>query len=68
LLVPIFAKGVLIYHLPSIHETKERVEQQLAHFHKGIKRFVNPHTYPVGLEKELFDMKTELIVKLRAGK
>jgi len=68
LLVPIFAKGVLMYHLPTIHETKELVEKQLAHFHKGIKRFVNPHTYPVGLEKELFDMKTELIVKLRAAK
>ncbi len=68
LLVPIFAKGILIYHLPSIHETKQRVEQQLEHFHSGIKRFVNPHTYPVGLEKELFDMKTELIVKLRAAK
>jgi len=68
LLVPIFAKGLLIYQLPSIHETRNRVEQQLANFHKGIKRFVNPHTYPVGLEKELFDMKTALIVKLRAGK
>ncbi|WP_138477561.1 nicotinate phosphoribosyltransferase [Dyadobacter bucti] len=66
LLVPVFAKGQLVYTLPSIHETKERVQQQLSHFHKGIKRFVNPHTYPVGLEKELFDMKTELIVKLRA--
>ncbi len=66
LLVPVFAKGQLVYTLPSIHETRERVQQQLSHFHKGIKRFVNPHTYPVGLEKELFDMKTELIVKLRA--
>ena len=67
LLVPIFVKGQLIYTLPSIHETRDRVQEQLSHFHKGIKRFVNPHTYPVGLEKELFDMKTELIVKLRAG-
>lgn len=68
LLVPIFVDGTLVYSLPSIHETRERVEQQLAHFHKGIKRFVNPHTYPVGLEKQLFDMKTDLIVKLRAAK
>ena len=68
LLVPVFVDGELVYSLPTIHETRERVEQQLAHFHKGIKRFVNPHTYPVGLEKELFDMKTDLIVKLRAAK
>lgn len=66
LLVPVFREGKLIYILPSIHETRNRVQEQLADFHKGIKRFVNPHTYPVGLEKRLFDMKTELILKLRA--
>ncbi|GGC00666.1 nicotinate phosphoribosyltransferase [Dyadobacter sediminis] len=66
LLVPVFAKGQLIYNLPSIHETRERVKSQLAHFHEGTKRFVNPHTYPVGLEKSLFDLKTDLILKLRA--
>ncbi len=67
LLVPVFAKGQLIYKLPSVHDTRKRLQQQLAHFYKGIKRFVNPHTYPVGLEKELFDLKTNLIFKLRAG-
>jgi nicotinate phosphoribosyltransferase len=65
LLVPIFAKGRLIYSLPSIHEAKHRVQDQLGHFYNGIKRFVNPHTYPVGLEKHLFGMKTDLILKLR---
>ena len=38
---------------------------QLAGFHEGVKRFVNPHTYPVGLEYELFQRKTELILKAR---
>jgi nicotinate phosphoribosyltransferase len=67
LLVPVFDQGELIYTLPQIHESKERVIKQLAGFHEGIKRFSNPHTYPVGLEKQLFDMKTELILKLRGG-
>jgi len=67
LLVPIFAQGQLIYKLPSVHDTRKRLQEQLAHFYKGIKRFVNPHTYPVGLEKDLFDLKTNLIFKLRAG-
>jgi nicotinate phosphoribosyltransferase len=67
LLVPIFAKGYLVYSLPSVHETRNRVQEQLLDFHKGIKRFVNPHTYPVGLEKGLFDLKTNLILKLRAA-
>ncbi|WP_026632346.1 nicotinate phosphoribosyltransferase [Dyadobacter alkalitolerans] len=67
LLVPIFAKGYLVYKMPSVHETRDRVQEQLSNFHKGIKRFVNPHTYPVGLEKGLFDMKTNLILKLRVA-
>ncbi|SEI43864.1 nicotinate phosphoribosyltransferase [Dyadobacter sp. SG02] len=67
LLVPVFAKGQLIYKLPSVHDTRKRSQEQLARFYKGIKRFVNPHTYPVGLEKDLFDLKTNLIFKLRAG-
>lgn len=67
LLVPVFAHGQLIYKIPSVHETRKRVQDQLAHFYKGVKRFVNPHTYPVGLEKDLFDLKTNLIFKLRAG-
>ncbi|TLV01071.1 nicotinate phosphoribosyltransferase [Dyadobacter luticola] len=65
LLVPIFEKGMLTYTLPDIHETRKRVNSQLSHFYKGIKRFVNPHTYPVGLEKGLFDLKTELVLRLR---
>ncbi|MCF0073289.1 nicotinate phosphoribosyltransferase [Dyadobacter sp. CY261] len=67
LLVPIFTGGQLIYDRPSVHDTRKRLQEQLAHFYKGIKRFVNPHTYPVGLERALFDLKTNLIFKLRAG-
>lgn len=67
LLVPIFEKGQLVYAQPTIHETKKRVQDQLAYFHKGIKRFVHPHTYPVGLEEGLFDLKTNLILALRAN-
>ena len=38
---------------------------QLALFHPGVKRFVNPHRYPVGLEQQLFAMKTELVLRAR---
>ena len=68
LLVPIFRNGELVYELPFIEDIKERVKTQLNMFHEGIKRFVNPHTYPVGLEKGLYDFKTELILKLRSKK
>lgn len=65
LLTPIFEEGNLIYTVPTIVEVRERVQNQLAQFYKGIKRFSNPHVYPVGLEEQLFDMKTALIVALR---
>jgi len=68
LLRPIFRDGKQVYENPSIEESKARVQQQLAHLHEGTKRFVNPHTYPVGLEKNLFDTKTNLILKLRTAK
>ncbi|QHT71385.1 nicotinate phosphoribosyltransferase [Rhodocytophaga rosea] len=65
LLVPVFREGKLIYELPPIEAIKERVQGQLSMFHEGIKRFANPHIYPVGLEKNLYDFKTNLILKLR---
>jgi nicotinate phosphoribosyltransferase len=68
LLVPIFEKGNLIYQLPDIQTIKAKVDNQLTKFHQGIKRFVNPHSYPVGLEKGLSDDKYDLIMKLRGQK
>jgi nicotinate phosphoribosyltransferase len=65
LLVPVFRQGELVYQLPAITAIKARLADQLGAFHEGIKRFVNPHTYPVGLEKGLYDFKTDLILKLR---
>ncbi len=65
LLIPVFRSGRQVYDCPDIHTTRRRVQEQLAGLHAGVKRFVNPHTYPVGLEKELHELKTELILKLR---
>jgi len=65
LLVPIFRAGRNVYASPSLAESRQRTLDQLARFHAGIKRFVNPHRYPVGLERSLFDLKTRLIMKAR---
>jgi nicotinate phosphoribosyltransferase len=35
-------------------------------FHPGLKRFVNPHRSPAGLEKSLNDMRLDLITRVRA--
>ena len=65
LLVPVFRGGKLVYDQPSIHEIRTHAQQQLAGFHSGIKRFLNPHTYPVGLAPTLHELRTELILAAR---
>ena len=65
LLVPIFRGGKRVYEKPSLQTIREKVKEEVKKFHGGIMRFVNPHQYPVGLEKSLFDLRTELILKSR---
>lgn len=43
LLVPIFRGGKRVYDPPPLEETRRRVQEQLAAFHPGVKRLVNPH-------------------------
>jgi nicotinate phosphoribosyltransferase len=65
LLVPIFRGGTLVYERPSIHEVRKAAAAQLEKFYSGIKRLLNPHVYPVGLEYNLYELKTRLIEERR---
>lgn len=66
LLVPIFRDGKLVYTLPTLPEIRTKTQQELLHFNVGIKRFLNPHKYFVGMEKALYNMKVELIKEIRS--
>lgn len=65
LLVPVFRKGRRVYENPALPEIRLRTQEQLGRFHAGIKRFVNPHQYPVGLELELHELRTRLTLEAR---
>jgi nicotinate phosphoribosyltransferase len=65
LLVPIFREGKLVYQAPTLDEIRKRVQEQLEMLHPGIKRSVNPHEYPAGLELRLHELKTRLVLKAR---
>jgi len=67
LLVPILRRGQRVYELPTIEQIRARRASQLDRFHAGVKRFDNPHRYPVGLEKNLFDLKTRLVLEARGA-
>jgi nicotinate phosphoribosyltransferase len=65
LLVPVFQQGKRVYPQLTLADIRINAQKSLSQFHTGVKRFVNPHQYPVGLEKSLFSLKTELILKSR---
>jgi nicotinate phosphoribosyltransferase len=65
LLVPVFRGGKSVYDKPDLKDIRSRVQDQLGAFHGGIKRFVNPHQYPMGLEQSLHKRRTELVLKAR---
>lgn len=66
LLVPVFRRGQLVYNCPALPEIRSRVQQQLAMFHSGVKRRVNPHQYPAGLELGLNELKLKLVLQARS--
>ena len=66
LLQPIYREGTLVYDIPSLLETRQRTIEGLSGFHSGVKRFVNPHQYVVGLELDLYRYKIDLINKIRS--
>ena len=67
LLVPIFRGGRPVYPVPPLAESRERTKAQLAALHPGIKRLLNPHVYPVGLEPGLYANRQRLIAQARGG-
>jgi nicotinate phosphoribosyltransferase len=65
LLVPMMRKGQLVYEPPPLAVVREHAKDQLARLPAGVKRFVHPHRYPVGLESGLFDLRQRLIAAAR---
>ena len=67
LLVPLARKGrvVLAREHRSARDARLRTEHGLQTLDESQKRMLNPHTYPVGLEKNLFDKRCALVAQLR---
>jgi nicotinate phosphoribosyltransferase len=65
LLVAVMRGGRPCYRPPGVREARARLRGQLDRLHSGIKRFVHPHQYPVGLSLELHELKTRLILEAR---
>jgi nicotinate phosphoribosyltransferase len=65
LLVPIFRQGRTVYQQPSLDVIRQRVRNELDCTPISVKRFDNPHVYPVGLEESLHRFKASMIQSAR---
>lgn len=66
LLIPVMTAGQLTYERPTIANIQKNTQRELEQFHSGIRRFDNPHRYPVGLEQSLHELRQRLMRDGRA--
>lgn len=66
LLEPVFRAGKLVAELPTLEESRATAQREVAALDPSIRRFLNPHVYPVGLEESLNKFRMELILEKRA--
>lgn len=65
LLAPIFREGRCVWDAPTLSDVRDYAQRSLEELDPTIRRFVNPHSYPVGLEKNLSDLRTALVFRAR---
>jgi nicotinate phosphoribosyltransferase len=68
LLTPVMRGGRRTWSPPPLAESRARTLDQLSRFHAGVKRFVNPHQFPVGLEERLAELRTALVLERRGAR
>jgi nicotinate phosphoribosyltransferase len=67
LLVPVLRAGKPVYAPPPLAAIRDRALAEVARLPASLKRFLNPHQYPVGLEPSLHELKTRLVLEARGA-
>ena len=65
LLKPMVNNGQVIGARSTLEENRQRRKSDLESLHPTILRFLNPHSYPVGLERSLHDRRAQMIAEAR---
>lgn len=65
LLAPVMQAGSLVWEAPSLGEIRAKALAGVRELDPSITRFLNPHSYPVGLERDLYDLRTALVLAAR---
>jgi nicotinate phosphoribosyltransferase len=66
LLEPLIREGKRVGSRPTVLEAQHNTRENLNHLHPANKRFLNPHSYPVGLERSLLHERDELLRAARS--
>ncbi len=63
----IIKDGKLVYKLPTLEEIKQYAKSELDSFWDEYKRLDSPHVFKVDLSDKLFDLKREMLTKIRGA-
>jgi nicotinate phosphoribosyltransferase len=61
LLVPVWRAGQRVAPPPPLAAVRQRVQRELSMLDPTVRRLLNPHQYPVGLDAELYAERTRLV-------
>lgn len=67
LLIQIFKEGIQVYTTPTLNEIRKFAFSMQEKFKNNIKKIQKPHFFTVGLEKNLYDIKKNLIQKMKSN-
>jgi nicotinate phosphoribosyltransferase len=67
LLVPVFRGGRCVYTSPAIGAIRQRATEQVSRLHPTVRRLLNPHEYPVGLDSGLAQLRAQLLQQGRGA-
>lgn len=65
LLIPVFRGGERVCECPAVAAVRARAIAGVDSLDPSITRFLNPHVYPVGLDRGLNDRRTALVFQAR---
>ncbi|HEY6881932.1 MAG TPA: nicotinate phosphoribosyltransferase [Polyangiales bacterium] len=65
LLVPVVRAGKVVAERPSLPAIQARARAQLATLSPSVRRLLHPHEYPVGLTRELFAERLQMVERMR---
>ena len=68
LLVPVFRGGKRVWEAPALDAVRRRARNQQDRLHPGVRRLLNPHDYPAGLERSLHEVRQRALIAAREGR